>query len=75
MEKKYYENRRHLAENIKYYRKFRHYTQEQLADQIGIHRTHISKIETFHTGVTLDLLFALAEALQVPPYKLLEPRK
>lgn len=61
-----------LGLNIAYYRKSKGFTQEMLAEKLDVNQQHISKIETASCGVSLDLLFAIAEALEVPPHKLLE---
>jgi transcriptional regulator with XRE-family HTH domain len=60
--------------NISYYRKLRGLTQLQLADKINISRTHMSNIEApnMHTSISLELLFTIADALNVEPYKLLK---
>lgn len=63
-----------LGLNIQYYRKLSKFTQEQLADAIGIDRVHMGYIEQARAGVSLDVIFALAEALQVPAYKFFEFR-
>lgn len=55
-----------LGLNIAYYRKLSGYTQEGLAEKLEIDRTTISKIELATCGVSLDLLFDLSEALNVP---------
>lgn len=54
--------------NIAYFRKLKGFTQLQLAEQVGISRTHMSNIEApnMHTSVSLDTLFDIAEALDVP---------
>jgi len=63
-----------LGLNIAYYRKLRGYTQEQLAEKLGIDRTHVGRIETANVGASLDVLFALAEILEVPVNKFFEFR-
>lgn len=63
-----------LGLNIAYYRKLRGYTQEQLSEKLGIDRTHIGRIETANVGASLDVMFAVAEALAVPINKLFEFR-
>lgn len=70
--KQYY---RKLGLNIAYYRKSNGYTQEVLAEKIGIDQTHMSKIEVASVGGSLDVLFAIAQALHVAPHKLLEFRE
>lgn len=63
-----------LGLNITYYRKANSMTQDALAEKIGIDRTHIGKFETARSGVSLDVLFAIAEALDTPIYKFFEFR-
>ena len=53
----------------------RGYSQEQLADSAGLHRTHISLIERDRRSIRLDTLESLARALQVEPSELLPPLK
>lgn len=61
--------------NIAYYRKLNGFTQEGLAEKANVSLNHIAKIETAQVGATLDSLFAIAAALEVPAYKLLEFRE
>ena len=70
--KSYYKK---LGLNIAYYRKSNGFTQEVLAEKIGIDQTHMSKIEVASVGVSLDVLFAIAQALHVAHYKLLDYRE
>ena len=65
-----------IAENIAYYRKHAGLTQEQLAEKAGISRPHMGAIEAPNLcrPISLELLFNLADALGVEPYKLLEFR-
>ena len=62
-----------LGYNIAYYRKHRRLTQEQLAEKAGISRQHLGAIEAPNLcrPISLDLLFNLASALEIEPYKLL----
>ena len=46
-------------------------SQEQLAEKVGIGSKHLSRIETARVGVSLDMLFNIADALGVDAYKLL----
>lgn len=61
-----------LGYNIAYYRKHRKLTQEQLAEMVDISRQHLGAIEAPNIirPLSLDLLFAIAKALEVEPYKL-----
>lgn len=74
MRKEYLSHYKKLGLNIAYYRKSKRLTQEALAEKIGIDQTHMSKIELANVGISLDVLFALSEALELPPYKLLDFR-
>lgn len=59
---------------IGYIRRQRAMTQEQLAEKAGISVGFLSQVEApnLAVGISLATLFAIAEALQVPPSKLLE---
>lgn len=69
--KKYYKC---LGENIAFYRKRAGITQEKLSEIVGISNVHISHIETGDRAPSLDVLFAIADALGVEPYKLLQSK-
>lgn len=76
----YFDNREKYIElgyNIAYYRKHAKLTQEQLAEKVGISRQHMGAIEAPNLcrPISLDLLFNLASALEVEPYKLLQFRE
>lgn len=74
MHTKYIEKYTTLGFKIAYYRKKASMTQEVLAEQAGISLNFLAKIEGPSTavGMTLDTLFAIADALKVAPSKLLE---
>ncbi|MEZ3446944.1 MAG: helix-turn-helix domain-containing protein [Lachnospiraceae bacterium] len=55
-------------------RKEKGLSQVQLADQIGISRTHMSRIENNDCAVSLDVIFSIAKALEIPVSKLFEFR-
>ena len=59
--------------NIAYYRKLKGYTQLQLAEQIGISRTHMSNIEApnMNTSISLETLLDIADTLEIPAANLL----
>jgi len=65
-----------LRFNITYARKMQGLSQLQLAEKAGISRTHMSNIEapSGDTGLSLDVLFDIAAALDVPIAKLFEFR-
>ncbi len=57
----YYE----IGQRIRKYRKAHGFSQEELAEQVGISTTHMSHIETGSTKLSLPVLVLLAEALEV----------
>ena len=63
-----------LGWNVAHYRRRLRLTQEQLAEMVGIDRTHVSNIELANAGASLDVVFRIADALEVPVYKLFEFR-
>lgn len=74
MELAYLERYKLLGLNIAYYRKKRGYSQEKLAELVDISRTHMSRIEIADCAVSLDVVFRIADALGVEPYKLFEEK-
>ena len=72
MRKEYLPKYRLLGLNIAYYRKLRGFSQERLAEEINISRTHMSRIETADCAVSLDVIFQLSDILEVAPSKLFE---
>lgn len=71
------ENYTELGMNIAYYRKKKGLTQEQLAENAGISRSHLSSIEAPNIvkPMSIELLFRIAKVLEVQPYMLLKVRK
>lgn len=59
--------------NIAYYRKLKNLTQLQLAEKVNISRTHMSNIEApnMPTSISLETLFDIADALEIPIANLL----
>lgn len=64
-----------LGLNIAFYRKARGLSQEKLAEMVEVSRTHMSRIETADCAVSLDVVFRLADALSVEPYKLFQSKE
>ena len=63
--------------NIAYYRKLAGLSQLQLAEDIGISRTHMSNIEApnMPTSISLETLMEIADALNIPASALLTFRE
>lgn len=74
METKYRSQYIRFGLKVQYYRKLLGLTQEAFADKIGRSWSYVAKIEspTRPFGVSMETLFTIAEALNVPPSKLFE---
>lgn len=59
---------------VSYFRKRRGLTQDQLAEKLEVATSFIGQIEApnIKKSISLDTLFRIAKALDVPPYKFLE---
>ncbi len=57
----YYE----IGQRIRKYRNACNFTQENLAEKVGISTTHMSHIETGNTKLSLPVLVAISEILEV----------
>lgn len=70
----YAERYRDLGYAIAYYRKRKGFTQEDLAEKIGISRQHLGAIEAPNMvrSISLDVLFCIASVLEIEPYFLLK---
>lgn len=62
-----------FARNVRRIRTEIGLSQEELAYRAGLHRTYISSIERGERNVSLENIFAIAEALSIPPSDLLKP--
>jgi transcriptional regulator with XRE-family HTH domain len=57
-----------FGENLKFYRKAKHLSQEQLSEKVDISVKHLSSIERGLTFVSADLLEKLAISVDVPTF-------
>ena len=66
-----------LGLTVSYYRKLQGYTQEEFAEIADVSRSYISAIEAPNIvhSISLEMLFKIADALRIEPYKLLEFRE
>jgi transcriptional regulator with XRE-family HTH domain len=73
MKEEYFDRYRKIGLKISYYRKLKGYTQEQLAELIDKNLAFIGAVEApnINRTVSLDTLFDIASALDIPPYKFL----
>lgn len=63
---------RRLGSNIRRLRKEKGWSQEQFADEAGIHRTYVSDLERGSRNPTVRVLDKLARPLGVEPGRLLD---
>lgn len=77
IDNKHAEQYRQLGLNIAFYRKLQNLTQLELAEKVGISRTHMSNIEAPNmiTAISFDLLLDIADKLNIDVCKLLELRE
>ncbi len=75
--RKHQEKLKKLGLNIAYERKLKNMTQAELADKIGISRTHMSNIEAPNVAkaVSLEVIFDIADALNIEPARLLDMKR
>ena len=66
------ERMENLSYAIGYYRKKKGYSQEQMAELLGISRQHLASVEApgMHRGASLELIFNIATVLEIEPYLL-----
>lgn len=71
MDEKFREEYKNLGLRIAYYRKKKGYTQEELAELIDRNPVFVGHVEApgVNKALSLDTLFAIAKALEVPAYK------
>ncbi len=64
-----------LASNVRSFRRLHAYSQEELAELCGMHRTYIGSVEREERNVSLSTLEAIAQALGVSVPQLLTPQE
>jgi transcriptional regulator with XRE-family HTH domain len=64
-----------IGANVRKLRRSKGLTQEQLAEHSDLHMTYIQGIERGTRNISVGVLLTLANALNVPPYRLLRPAK
>jgi transcriptional regulator with XRE-family HTH domain len=68
------ELQRTVGRNLRAHRVSRGLSQEDFADQVGVHRTYLGGLERGERNLTLQSLERLADHLGVPPLELLLDR-
>jgi transcriptional regulator with XRE-family HTH domain len=62
-----------IARNVRVARAAKDISQEALADEAGVDRSYMSRIERGVTWVGVEILVKLATVLEVEPHELLVP--
>ena len=62
-----------IGKNIKKYRKTKQLPQIELAVIVGIDRAYLSEIENGRTNPSINILYAIADALQINITELFKP--
>lgn len=70
---KHYDRYVNLGMRIMYFRKKKGLTQEQLAEKINYSRNQIQRVEKAKAQPSLELIFEIAEVLEVDADKLFKP--
>ncbi|MBC8547817.1 helix-turn-helix transcriptional regulator [Clostridiaceae bacterium NSJ-31] len=73
MKAQFEEQHRQIGLKIAYYRRYRNLTQEQLAERTGLSLVFLGHVEAPNVSkaISLDTLFLIAQALEIPAYKFL----
>jgi len=61
-----------LANNIRKYRTLKDYSQNEFSELIGCSREHLAKVETAKRNPSLDLIFRIAEKLDISEKQLFD---
>lgn len=64
-----------FARNVRQRRLELGYSQEELAERAGVHRTYVGMLERSEKNVTIYNIERIAAALELPPAALLENHK
>jgi len=62
------------GEKIRELRRKKGWSQEEMADICGLHRSHMGEIERGNVNMTLATLLIIAQTLEVPVADLLRPQ-
>ncbi len=66
---------KNIGINIRKLRKFKHLSQIELAVAVGIDRAYLSEIENGRTNVSINILYAIADSLELSIVDLLAENK
>ncbi len=56
---------RELADKIRWYRRDRNLTQEQLSERLRVNLTYVSSVERYKRGVSLQIIYRLSRIFKI----------
>lgn len=54
-----------LADKIRWYRRDRNFSQEELAEKLGVNLTYVSSVERYKRGMSLPTLYKLSRVFNI----------
>ena len=66
------DRRKKLGAKIVYFRKLKDITQKEVAEQMGVSRQYLSRLEHGQCECSLDMIYSLAGVLNVEPEELIK---
>lgn len=66
------DHRKIIGRNIQTLRKIAGFSQEELADLAGLHRTYVGSVERGERNISIDAIVQIANALKTAPKDLFE---
>ena len=66
------DRRKKLGAKVVYFRKLKAITQKELAEQVGVSRQYLSRLENGQCECSLEMIYNLASLLNVEPEELIK---
>ena len=66
------DRRKKLGAKVVYFRKLKAITQKELAEQVGVSRQYLSRLEHGQCECSLEMIYNLANLLNVEPEELIK---
>lgn len=66
------DRRKKLGAKVVYFRKLKAITQKELAEQVGVSRQYLSRLEHGQCECSLEMIYNLASLLNVEPEELIK---
>lgn len=66
------DRRKKLGAKIVYFRKLKAFTQKDFAEQVGVSRQYLSRLEHGQCECNLEMIYCMASALNIEPEELIK---